>query len=171
MSGDKVKTKGSTLTPMSTNHYKYLIHKLMDHSSYFESRTGTVSGNAKEVFNFVTDLRNFERFVPAGTINNWKADKDNCSFGVSMIGTVTVRLSEKKEFVKVIYSGDALKKNDFLLTLDISDHLEKPADVRVSLNADLNPIMKMMAAKPIEQFLGMLVNEMEKFREWDKVTG
>jgi carbon monoxide dehydrogenase subunit G len=143
----------------------------MDHSSYFESRTGTVSANAKAVFNFVTDMSNFERFVPDGTINNWKAEKDNCSFGVSMIGTVTVRLAEKEEFIKVVYRGDALKKNDFILTLDIYNHSEKPADVKVSLQADLNPIMKMMAAKPIEQFLGMLVNEMEKFREWDKVTG
>jgi hypothetical protein len=142
----------------------------MDHSSYFESRTGTVSGNAKEVFNFVTDLRNFERFAPSGTINNWKAEKDNCSFGVSMIGTVTVRLAEKNEFVKVVYSGDALKKNDFILTLDIYDHAGEPAGVKVNLYADLNPIMKMMVVKPIEQFLGLLIKEMEEFREWDKVT-
>jgi hypothetical protein len=26
--------------------------------------------------------------------------------------------------------------------------------------------MKMMAAKPISQFLEMLINEMEKFRDW-----
>jgi hypothetical protein len=142
----------------------------MDNSSYFESRTGTVNVRSKEVFNFVTDLRNFERFAPAGTINNWNAGKDNCSFSVSMVGTVTVRLAEKVEFTKVVYSGDALKKDDFILTLDILDYAEQPAGVKVSLHADLNPIMKMMAARPIEQFLEMLINEMERFREWDKLT-
>jgi len=34
--------------------------------SYFESRTGKLSCNAEEVFAFVTDIRNFERFIPGG---------------------------------------------------------------------------------------------------------
>ena len=35
--------------------------------SFFESRPGTVSCSAEEVFAFVTDIRNFERFVQKGT--------------------------------------------------------------------------------------------------------
>lgn len=139
----------------------------MDNLSHFESRSGTLTCNSKEVFAFVTDIRNFERFIPDGTINNWTADKESCSFSVSMLGTVTVSLAEKEEFKKVIFTGDALKKNDFALTLFISDNLTKHADVRVTLNADLNPVMRMMASKPINQFLEMLINEMEGFRDWE----
>lgn len=138
----------------------------MSDLSYFESRSGQLTCSAAEVFNFVTDIRNFERFVPKGTINNWQADKESCSFSVSMLGTVSLRLSEKEKFTKVVYAGDALKKNDFLLTLHISDNGLKPAGVKVLLSADLNPMMKMMAVKPIGQFLDMLISEMEKFRDW-----
>ena len=42
-------------------------------------------------------------------------------------------------------------------------------DVQVILSADLNPMMKMMAAKPIRQFLEMLVHEMENFRGWKEI--
>jgi hypothetical protein len=83
-----------------------------------------------------------------------------------MLGTVSVRLAEKEKCNKVVFMGDALKKNDFSLTLDISDNLNKTADVKVKLSADLNPMMKMMATKPIGQFLEMLINEMENFRGW-----
>jgi hypothetical protein len=38
--------------------------------------------------------------------------------------------------------------------------------VKVTLGADLNPMMKMMAVKPIRQFLEMLIDEMEKFTDW-----
>jgi len=86
-----------------------------------------------------------------------------------MLGTVTVRIAEKEKYKKVVFSGDALKKNDFSITLVISDNAESPADVRIMLSADLNPIMKMMAAKPIVQFLEMLVNEMESFRDWGNI--
>ena len=138
----------------------------MSNLSYFESRTGKLTCNAEEVFDFVTDIRNFEQFIPKGNINNWKADKESCSFSVSMLGTVSVRLAEKEKCNKVVFMGDALKKNDFSLTLDISDNLNKTADVKVKLSADLNPMMKMMATKPIGQFLEMLINEMENFRGW-----
>ena len=134
--------------------------------SYFESRTWKLTCSAEEIFDFVTNIRNFEQFIPKGNINNWKADKESCSFSVSMLGTVSVRLAEKEKCNKVVFMGDALKKNDFSLTLDISDNLNKTADVKVKLSADLNPMMKMMATKPIGQFLEMLINEMENFRGW-----
>src|SRR5450759_3825734 len=137
--------------------------------SYFESRTGKLSCNAEEGFTFITDLRNFERFAPKGTINNRKAEKEFCSFSVSMLGTVTVVLAEKEKYSKVIFKGDALKKNDFSLTLSITDNVKKPADVKVMLSADLNPVMKMMAAKPINQFLETLINELESFRDWGSI--
>jgi carbon monoxide dehydrogenase subunit G len=134
--------------------------------SYFESRTGRLACNAEEVFTFVTDIRNFERFIPGGIISNWNAEKESCSFSVSILGTVTVSLSEKERFTKVVFSGDALKKNDFLLTLNITDNIGDHAEVRILLNAELNPMMKMMAGKPIKQFLERLINEMEGFRDW-----
>jgi carbon monoxide dehydrogenase subunit G len=141
----------------------------MSNLSYFESRSGKLSCNAEEVFTFVTDIRNFEQFIPEKTINNWYAEKESCSFSVSMLGKVTMRLVEKEKFKKVIFNGDALKKNDFSLTINITDNLKNPADVKVLLSADLNPMMKMMASKPIVQFMEILINEMESFRGWKEI--
>ena len=138
----------------------------MSNLSYFESRTGKLTCNAEEVFDFATDIRNFEQFIPKGNINNWNAEKESCSFNISMLGAVSVRLTEKEKYNRVVFMGDALKKDDFSLTLDISDNFKKTADVKVKLSADLNPMMKMIATKPIGQFLEMLINEMEKFRGW-----
>jgi hypothetical protein len=134
--------------------------------SNFESRKGILTCSAQECFAFTTDLRHFEGFIPNGTINNWKADKESCSFTVSMLGTVSVRLTGKEMYKRVIYQGDALKKNDFELILNITGGGDNPAEVNVTLNAELNPMMKMIAAKPIEQFLEMLISEMEKFKGW-----
>jgi hypothetical protein len=138
----------------------------MSDLSNFESRSGILTCNAEEAFSFVTDIRNFERFIPKGVINNWNAEKESCSFGVSVLGTVSVRLAEREKYTKVVYTGDALKKNDFSLILFISDKVKNQAEVKINLSADLNPIMKMMAAKPISQFLEMLIKEMENFRNW-----
>lgn len=139
--------------------------------SHFESRSGEVTSSAEDIFAFVTDLRNFERFVPLGTVSNWKAEQESCSFSVAMIGMVSIVLAEKVMNNKVVYNGDALNKNDFSLVLHISGNDKNPAEVKIHLSADLNPMMKMMAAKPIAQFLEMLISEMEKFREWKDIRG
>ena len=137
----------------------------MSELSNFESRSGKLTCNAADLFAFVTDIRNFEQFLPETIANKWSAEKESCRFDVSMIGTVTVRLSEKKEYTRVVYTGDALKKNDFLLSLIIAD-TKDPAEVKVTLSADLNPMMKMVASKPINQFLELLINKMETFNGW-----
>jgi hypothetical protein len=140
----------------------------MSDISYFESRSGTLTCSDKEVFDFVTDMRNFGMFITAGTINNWQAEKESCSFNVSGVGTVSLRLDEKEMYKKVLFNGDALNKNDFSLVLHISGNGNAPANIKISLNADLNPMLKMMAAKPIGQFLEIIINEMEGFRGWAK---
>jgi hypothetical protein len=138
----------------------------MNDLSFFESRSGKLSCTPEEAFRFVTDLRNFGRFATKATINNWNADKESCSFSVSVVGTITVRLAESERFSLVIFKGDALKKNDFSLNLNLSGNDLDKAIVKIGLSADLNPIMKMMVSKPIEQFLEMLINEMESFHDW-----
>lgn len=142
----------------------------MDNLSHFESRTGKVTCNADDVFNFVTDIRNFEQFVSEGTISDWQADRESCSFNVSMVGTVSFGLSEKIRNSKVVYVGDALKMNKFSLFLEISGNDEHSAEVKIFLSADLNPVLKMMLSRHIEQFLEILINEMESFKDWKNIN-
>jgi hypothetical protein len=141
----------------------------MDGLSHYESRTGILSCSPEELFDFVTEIRNFEQFIPQGSVSNWTTGIDTCSFSVSMIGTVTVRITRKEPFSKVIYSGDAMKKNDFSLELLISSGHENNAGVKVLLAADLNPMLKMVANQPIRQFLDILIREMENFRGWKNI--
>ena len=138
----------------------------MSETSYYSSRPGKLSCNPEKAFTFITDLRNFGRFIREGTINGWKAEKDSCSFSVSMIGTVTVRIIEKEGFNKVIFQGDALSKNDFTINVRLSGPAEGNADINLELAAELNPMMKMMADKPVRQFMEILMNEIENFRDW-----
>ena len=145
----------------------YNNERIMSDISFFESRMGKLTCTDEEAFNFVTDLRNFEQFATRTHISNWYSERESCSFSVSAIGTVTVGLTEKVRFSKVVFTGNALKKNDFTLILNIYGTGKEMAEVKVLLNADLNPMLKMMAVKPINQFLEILINEMEQFRGWD----
>jgi hypothetical protein len=142
----------------------------MTDNSKFESRTGKLTCTTAELFNFITDIRNFEQFIPDGSIRNWQATSDECSFQVPAIGTASARISERTPFALVIYTGDALQKNDFKLEVHISENNRIFSDVRLTLIAELNPVLRMMAAAPIERLLETLVSEMEKFEKWNGIS-
>jgi hypothetical protein len=134
----------------------------------FESRTGELTGNPRDVYDFVTDLRNLRQFLKSNSVDGFNIEKERCSFRFPAVGNVDLHLAEKEPFGKVLYSGTALTSNQFSLQLSISDKENGKSEIKVKLNADLNPFLKMVASEPIKRFLEELVNEMEKFRGWNK---
>jgi carbon monoxide dehydrogenase subunit G len=139
----------------------------MDLLSRYESRTGLLSYSSKTVFRFVSDPRNFERFIPVDKVSGWSADRDSCSFNVPMAGKVSARIAESEPFSRVVFSGDALNDTNFSVSLLLHAGGEAETEVRVILEAGLNPLLKMVAHKPIIEFLEVLIREIENFRDWD----
>lgn len=135
--------------------------------SEFESRSGNLTCTPVEIFDFVTDIRNFSQFIPEGTIDIVHIERDSCNFRISQLGNVDLYLSEKEPCSKVIYKGTAFKSQDFSLLLNITVNKSGKAVVDIKLTAELNPIMKMVAAEPVKRFLETLILEMEKFRDWN----
>ena len=143
----------------------------MNNLSVFESREGKLSCSPGEFFSFICDIRNFERFAPEDKISGWIAEKETCSFNVSLIGAVKVVISDRVEFTRVTYKGKALSDNSFTVNVSIGEDNDGRAAVKVLLEAELNQMLRMVASKPIKQFLDILVDEMEKFRDWNDIKG
>ncbi|HEX2920679.1 MAG TPA: hypothetical protein VHO50_05890 [Bacteroidales bacterium] len=129
----------------------------------FESRSGLPECKPEQLFNFLSDIRNFERFIPMGNIQRWSASEDSCSFTVSQLGDVIMGIDRKEKFSLVSYKGTAMKSNHFELIVHIDKRANDLASVKVSLNAELNPIMKMVASRPVNQFLEMVISKIENF--------
>jgi len=136
----------------------------------FESRTAKVNHSPEVVFNFATDLRNFRQFVPAGSFSDLDLKQDSCSFRVNALGTVTVQLREKVMFSKIVFAGNALLQNDFLMTIFLQETPDRHSEIKLSFEAEMNPLLKMVASEPVRQFLDTLVKEMEKFDGWTNVN-
>lgn len=133
------------------------------------SRTGRPDCKPGELFDFITDIRNFKQFIGDGNVNDLIIEKELCSFRVSQLGNVSLKISGKEPFKKVVYSGKALNSNDFSLLVDIKETVSGYAEVTVALDAEMNPLMKMIASNPVKQFLEKLIDEMEKFRGWKDI--
>lgn len=142
----------------------------MSKISEYKSRQGNLTCSSEDLFYFLSDIRNFERFIPKGTVSDLSIAQDSCTFDVPMLGTVSVRISEKIPFSQVVFSGNAMHVNEFGLVADIKKTSENQSEVNVTLLAELNPFIKMAADKPILNFLDKLIIEMERFNDWKNIT-
>ena len=141
----------------------------MNEISTFESRTGRVNCTSEELYHFLTDIRNFERFIPKDKFSDISMDKDSCSFNVTMLGKVNIHIGEKKEFSEVVFSGNAAQINEFSLAVKFGDKGYAQSEAKLSVLAYLNPFLKMLAAEPINKFLEKIIEEMEKFSGWNEI--
>jgi hypothetical protein len=165
LGGKKVENQNFNVFPLSL----ILELNFMASISTFESRTGKLDCRPEEIFEFVTDIRNLKTFVRGNTVSDLQIERDTCSFNVSPLGNISLGISEKVAVTKVVFTGSVFKSNDFSMLLDIREGNAGRAEVTVTLNAEMNPVLKMMAAKPVAQFLENLIDEMERFKDWNDV--
>lgn len=132
----------------------------------FESRIGSVKASSADVYKFSSDLRNFGRFIPADKAGNVVLSETSCSFDYTGVGRVDLNLTEKNPFDRIVIKGTALQSVSFAITINIFERSPKDAEVKVGIQAELNPILKMMMSDPLKKFLEMLVVEMENFTGW-----
>ena len=138
----------------------------MAQASEFISRTGNLTCTPAEVFEFVTDMRNFKRFVPDGSVDKMDFSRDECSFYVASLGNVIINIDRKSPYSDITYNATLLRIQDLSLVLNINGSSNEKATVVITVSAEMNPFMKLMAEKYITKFLEAIIEEMENFRDW-----
>jgi len=140
----------------------------MENLSKFESRVGKIEEGSEPVYAFLNDMRNFKQFLPEGKVDNWSAEIDNCSFEISPVGKADLRIADAEPHKHVKYEGTGLNNTKFFLWVQLKEVSVKDTRVKITIKADINPMIKMMATKPLNDFLEKLVSGMENFNDWSE---
>ena len=123
-----------------------------------ESDKVTVNKTAKEVFEFLTDFNNFQRLMPE-QVTDWKSTADECTFTIKGMATLGMRIKEKIPYTTIVIEKNGKAPFDFFLTCQLEDK-QSQCEAQLFFDADLNPMMKMMASKPLTNFLNLLCAKM-----------
>ena len=129
----------------------------------YESRVGTIQSSEEKVYRFLSDFNNFGEFIPKDQVQDWKSEKDKCSFTIGGIGGVGLEIVERKPNNLIKMTGNGMAQVDFFMRIQLKEVAENDTRVKLTLKADLNPMIQMMASKPLKNFLNMMVDYMENF--------
>jgi len=127
-----------------------------------ESRTGKINGLTESVYNFLSNFNNFKNLIPPDKVKNWKSTEDSCHFTIDGIGETGIRIIEKQPFSLIKISGEEGSKFNFFFWIQLKEVAPYDTRIKLVLKADLNPMLKIMATKPLQTFLDTLVSQLEK---------
>jgi len=145
------------------------MHNGMSEPAKFESRIGSITASSEQLFRFITDMRNFKQFLPGDKIENWEASMEACSFEMFPVGKARLSIVETEKNSMVKYGGDGLNGTQFFLWVQIKEASVDDTRVKLTIKADINPVIRAMAQKPINDFLEKLVVGVESYDAWDEI--
>lgn len=120
----------------------------------------TVKKNAESLFNFLTNVKNFEQIMPENT-DKFEVTDDGFLFALKGMPTIKLRLGEKTPNSKIVLDS-ASDKFPFTLIAHIEDADQDNAKVNFDFNGKFNPMITMMVKKPLQKFINALSQNLEE---------
>jgi hypothetical protein len=122
----------------------------------------TVEKSAQELFDLLTDVKNFERLMPENIAKFEVIGDDSFIFGLKGMPEIQLKMKEKAAPNKVVL-GAASDKLPFTLVANIDTVTTGSSAVQLDFEGDFNPMMAMMVKGPIGKFIETLAVNMGKF--------
>lgn len=114
-----------------------------------------VDKSPQAVFDFLSNVQNFEKLMPE-TISKFEVlDRDKFLFALKGMPEIVLKTKETEAPSKIVL-GAAGGKIDFALTGHISEVDENKSEVQLVFSGDFNPMMAMMIKGPISKFIETL---------------
>lgn len=134
-------------------------------SRRIESQKALINCQPQKVYDFLTNFDNFKRLLP-DQVANWQSTGDSCSFEVKGLAKVGLRITSKTPYTEIIMIGEGKLPFGFSFETFIRHVETQQCQVQMVIDADMNPFIAMMAEKPLQNFVDLILpklkEEMEK---------
>jgi ribosome-associated toxin RatA of RatAB toxin-antitoxin module len=126
-----------------------------------ESPKVTVEKSSQELFDLLSDVKNFEKLMPDNIAKFEVIGDDAFIFGLKGMPEIKLKMKEKVVPNKIVL-GAASDKLPFTLVANIDSLSDSSSAVKLDFEGEFNAMMAMMIKGPISKFIETLANNMAK---------
>lgn len=127
-----------------------------------ETKKEVSTSSPQKLFDFLTDMNNFEKLMPEEKIEKWSSEESQCEFTIKGMARIGLKITNTEE--PHLIEVESFGKVPFPFTLNI--HLNEIEDSQTEafmvFKGEINAFMKLMVEKPLTNFFNMLVNKAAK---------
>jgi len=128
---------------------------------FIETPSTIINKSDKEVFEFLSDLKNFEQLMPENIDKFEVLNENRFLFALKGMPEIVLERKEQTEFSQLVL-GAASEKLPFTLKADIKSLEDSKTEVVLSFSGEFNAMMAMMIKSPITNFMGTLTENLGK---------
>jgi len=128
-----------------------------------ESKVGKILYSDEIVYRFLSDFNNFKVLVPADKMKNWSSSEDHCHFSVAGMGETGLRIIERTPCKLIKVTTETGSTLSFLMWIQIKKVAENDTRIKITVKADLNPMLSPIVKGPLKTFADSLIDKMEEF--------
>lgn len=126
----------------------------------FESSVKVIPYSQERVYDKLSDLSNLEAIkdrLPQDKIKEMSFDADTLSFSVAPVGQLTLKIIEREpsSCIKLEAINSPLPFNLWIQLVPTTD---SECKVKVTIGIEINPFMKAMVQKPLQEGLEKMVD-------------
>jgi len=126
-----------------------------------ESPKVTVQKSAQDLFDLLSDVKNFEKLMPDNIAKFEVIGEDAFIFGLKGMPEIKLKMKDKVAPSKIVL-GAASDKLPFTLVSNIDSVSDSESAVQLFFEGEFNAMMAMMIKGPISKFIETLANNMTK---------
>lgn len=134
--------------------------------SKFESTIRQINYPQEVVFQGLSNLDNLSKIqdrIPDDKANDLSFDNDSVSINVPPVGKITLKIIEREE-PKTIKFETAESPLPFNFWIQLLPVTESSCKMKLTLKADLNPFIKGMVSKPLQEGIEKIADVLQMIK-------
>jgi hypothetical protein len=136
----------------------------------YVSDVKTINNNNETIFNYLSDFNNLAVFfneftlaqisqqIPKANIENFESDTESCRFTISSVGEAGLRIIDRVFPKTLKITGEGKIPFDLLFWIQILPVTPYQSKIRLTLHADMNMMIKMVAGKKMKEGINKLAD-------------
>lgn len=116
------------------------------------------------LFNFVGNFDNFGKLMPE-QVTDWKSTADTCSFTISGMASLSMRMGLKQPNEKIVMISVGDKPFSYELICHLVAINENSTEAQLVFDAQLSAMIAMMATRPLQNFVNILLQKLKSYAE------
>jgi len=120
-----------------------------------------INASAETIFAFLSDFNNLQDLMPNKVVN-WSSTPTTCAYTIEGMAHMNMAYGKNVENEKVEMISKGKNPFSYDLSTNISKVDDTKSEVYIIFNGDMNPMIAMMAKKPLQNFVDTLVDRLQE---------
>lgn len=120
------------------------------------------------VYAFLADLNNHQQLMPEN-IYNWSSTEDEAKFTIQNMAKLALKISSRKKDEEIIAVPSEEAPFALELKWSLSENSDGKTEALYTISAELNMMMKMLAAGPLQKLVDHQTATLKKVMEAQEI--